>query len=251
MMKIVDWLPRYHRAQKFLRDLPADARVLDIACGEGDLTNYLAERGARIWGGDLCETDIRRGLPRNFHSNAAFVVADATRLPFATESLDWLVSFDTLDDIPDDMKAIGEFARVLKRNGCLLLSVPARAPSEGDLFWEQRALRRWLPKFLYTRSCNSKTGHSWFEFTRDDFIQLRDYPVTEVVRRFTAFELVAHDYAVKRFSSLATDFAYGVRGFPRLGLKPYLLWVGTRLDALFCRGPKHPGYTLLAKLRKR
>lgn len=225
--------------------------MLDIACGEGDLTKFLGQAGCKVWGADLCEADIRKGLPRNLHANVGYTVADMCSLPFTSESFDWIVSFDTLDDVPEERHAIGELARVLKRGGILLLCAPAKAPTDGDLFWEQRALRRWLPKVLYTTSRSPKTGRSWLECSREDIVQLRDYPLEEVVKKFVAFELVEHDYAVKRFSALMMDVAYGVRGFPRLGLKPFLLWLGSRLDALFCAGPQHPGYTILAKLRRR
>ena len=56
---------------------------------------------------------------------------------------------------------------------------------------------------------------------------------------------------MKCFSALAMDVSQGVRGFPRLGLKPYLYWVSVRLDALFYRGPRQRGYTILVKLRKK
>jgi ubiquinone/menaquinone biosynthesis C-methylase UbiE len=249
-MNIVNWLPRYYQSRQLLQDLPRGARVLDIACGEGDLSKFLADRGCKVWGADLSEADIRKGFPRNLGPNLAYVVADASALPFASKSVDWVVTFDTLDDLPDDTDALREFARVLKDGGILLLCGPVRAPIEGDLFWEQRALRKWLPKFLYAHR-SPVTGHSWFESTYEDIVQYRMYPLQEVLKRLPQFEPLEYDYAVKRFSALAMDIAYGIRGFPRLGLKPYALWVGTRLDALLSRGPKHRGYTLLAKLRKK
>ncbi len=248
-MNNVHWLPRYVRARAMLAELPAGAKVLDVACGEGELTQFLAESGCRVWGADLSEAEIRKGLPRN--GGAAYAVADITGLPFADESFDWVVSFDTLDDVPEESRAISELTRVLKRGGYLLLCVPVKSPTDGDLFWEQRALRRWLPRFLYSRSRSPVTGRSWLECGREDVVQLREYPLEVVVEKFAAFELVEYDYVLKRFSALAMDIAYGVRGFPRLGLKPYLYWVGSRLDGLFCRGPQHRGYTLLAKLRKK
>jgi SAM-dependent methyltransferase len=250
MSNIVQWLPRYHGARKFFSDMPGGARVLDVACGEGDLTRFLAERGARACGVDLCEADIRKGLPRNRHPRACFVVADAGALPFADGSFDWVATFGTLQVLPDDTAAIREFDRVLKPGGILVVCADVRIPNAGDMFWPQRALRRWLPKWLYTRSRDPKTGRGWLESHREDLVYFRDYPLEEVLRKWPGFELLAHDYVLKWFSALAMDIAYGVRGFPRLRLKPYLYWVSTRLDALFCRGPKHRGYTLIAKLRK-
>jgi hypothetical protein len=89
------------------------------------------------------------------------------------------------------------------------------------------------------------------ESRREDLIYFRDFPLEDVQRKFPNFELLEYDYCLKRFSALAMDVAYGVRGFPRLKLKPYLYWISSRFDAVFCRGPQHRGYTLLAKLRKK
>jgi ubiquinone/menaquinone biosynthesis C-methylase UbiE len=250
-MNIVHWLPRYVSAQTFLADLPAGARVLDIACGEGDFSKFLGAHGCWVWGADLSEAVIRKGRPANAHPRVAFCVADAGVLPFADAAFDWVVSFDTLDDLPDDTSAAVELTRVLKSGGVLLLCVPARAPTDGNLFWEQRALRRWLPEVLRSRSRSPATGHNWFESTREDTVQFREYSVAMIEKRFPQLQLVRHDFALKRFSALAMDVAYGVRGFPRLGLRPHLYWLGTRLDAMFCRGASHPGYTLLVKLRKK
>jgi len=234
-----------------MRDLPRQSRVLDIACGEGDLAHYLTRRGCKVWAADICESVMRKGMARYCNPRLAFVAADANMLPFASGAFDWLLSFDTLELIPDDSRVAAEFARVVKPGGILLLSIPVRAPNAGDLFFEQRALRRWLPRVMYSNSRAPQSGHSWFESDADDIVCYRCYPLEQVRAQFSQFELVDHDYAVKRFSALMMDVAYGVRGFPRLGLKPLLLWLGSRLDALFCAGPKHPGYTLLAKLRRK
>ena len=234
-----------------MRDLPAAERVLDGACGEGDLAKFIGDRGGRVWGADLGEADIRRGFPRNRGPQVAYAVADAGKLPFASAAFDWLVTFGTLQVLPDDTQAVAEFTRVLKPGGILIVCSDVRIPNAGNLFWEQRALRRWLPRWLYSRSRVPESGRSWLESTPEDLVYFRDYPLEEVCRKFTAFELVEHDYALKRFSAVAMDFAYGVRGLPRLRLRAGPYWWGSRLDAVFCRGPRHPGYTLLAKLRKR
>jgi SAM-dependent methyltransferase len=249
-MNIVQWLPRYYRAQQMLTDLPSGARVLDIACGEGDLAKFISDRGARVWGADLSPADIHKGFPRNCGSNVIYVAADAGRLPFTDATFDWVLSFDTLEVIPNDRPALSEFVRVLKRGGTLLISVPTRPPNAGNLFASQRILRHWLPRWFYSRSGHAVSGRSWFESTIDDIIYFRNYDLNGLLNSFPGFDLIEYDYALKIFSALAMDVAYGVRGFPRFKLKSYAYWISTRLDALFCRGPRYPGYTLLVKLRK-
>jgi demethylmenaquinone methyltransferase/2-methoxy-6-polyprenyl-1,4-benzoquinol methylase len=102
-------------------------RVLDLACGTGDLAELAARRGARVVGADfarqMLEGARRRGVP------AALVQADGARLPFAGGSLDAVVcgfalrNFVSLPDIFD------ELARVLAPGGRVaLLDVDRPAP---------------------------------------------------------------------------------------------------------------------------
>jgi len=49
---------------------------------------------------------------------------DVTGLSFADASLDYLLSFDVLEHVPDYARALAEFARTLRPGGILLLSVP-------------------------------------------------------------------------------------------------------------------------------
>jgi ubiquinone/menaquinone biosynthesis C-methylase UbiE len=250
-MNIVHWLPRYHCAQQFLGDLPAGARVLDVACGEGDLTKFLAERGCRVWGADLLEADIRKGFPRNLDRRVGYAVADINHLPYADGAFDWVFTFGTLQVLPEDAGAIRELTRVVKPGGTLVVCTDVRRPNAGDLFGAQRALRRWLPKFLYTTSRSPVTGRTWLDSTAEDVIYFRDNPLPVLREKFAGFEVMAYDYTLKWFSALTMDVAYGVRGFPRFKLKAPLYWLSSRLDALFCRGPEHPGYSIVVKLRKK
>jgi SAM-dependent methyltransferase len=51
--------------------------------------------------------------------------ADVARLPVAARSVDVIAAFDVIEHLADPGQALQEFRRVLKRDGVLLLSVPA------------------------------------------------------------------------------------------------------------------------------
>jgi hypothetical protein len=51
-------------------------------------------------------------------------IEDVTRLSFAADTFDALLSFDVLEHVPDYRKALAEFFRVLKPGGTLLWSAP-------------------------------------------------------------------------------------------------------------------------------
>ena len=71
--------------------LVEDARVLDVACGTGDLSLVLADAGrARVVGLDFCRPmlEIARRKAEADSRAVPFVEGDALRLPFADETFD-------------------------------------------------------------------------------------------------------------------------------------------------------------------
>jgi SAM-dependent methyltransferase len=58
-------------------------------------------------------------------SEATLARADATRLPFRSDSIDLLLAADVIEHLDDDREALREFVRVLRPGGHLVLTVPA------------------------------------------------------------------------------------------------------------------------------
>jgi len=104
-----------------LRQFTTPGTALDIgACGGGN-TRVLVENGWRAMALDYSQTGPE--ICRNRGVTA--VQGDATRLPFATASLDLIVAYDILEHIADDGAAVREAHRVLRPGGQFLVAVPA------------------------------------------------------------------------------------------------------------------------------
>lgn len=112
----------YYRGA-FLDEIVPDAgdRTLDLACGEGRLSRDLAERGHRVTGVDASLTLV--AAAREADPLGAYVVGDATALPFADASFDVVVAYNCLMDMEDMPAAIRETARVLRRGGAVCASI--------------------------------------------------------------------------------------------------------------------------------
>lgn len=99
------------------------ARILDAGCGTGGMVQYLGRFGT-VYGVDIAEEAIdgcqKRGL-------RTVVRGSIEQVPYADASFDAVASFDVLYHraVIDDMKALVEFARVLRPGGLLLVRVPA------------------------------------------------------------------------------------------------------------------------------
>lgn len=110
---------RYRFAAQFARG----RRVLDVACGSGFGLDMLRAAGGWPLGVDY-DAHTLREIQRERASE--LVVADATRLPLASAALDTVVSFETIEHVPDAPALVRELRRVLKPGGRLILSTPNR-----------------------------------------------------------------------------------------------------------------------------
>jgi demethylmenaquinone methyltransferase/2-methoxy-6-polyprenyl-1,4-benzoquinol methylase len=98
------------------------ARVLDVACGTGDLSLVLAEAGAaRVVGLDFCRPmlEIARRKAEADSRAIPFVEGDALRLPFADETFDAATIAFGLRNLAGVAEGLRELRRILKPGGRL------------------------------------------------------------------------------------------------------------------------------------
>jgi SAM-dependent methyltransferase len=111
----------------FFELLPAAAgRALEVGCGEGRVCRDLRDRGWAVTGADASPTLVAAAAAADPESE--YVVADAAALPFANESFDLVVAYNSLMDVDDMPVSIAEAARVLRRGGrfCACVTHPFR-----------------------------------------------------------------------------------------------------------------------------
>jgi 2-polyprenyl-6-hydroxyphenyl methylase/3-demethylubiquinone-9 3-methyltransferase len=97
--------------------LTATAKVLDVGCGAGFLTNALAEEGFVVTGVDLSEESLQVAHKHDASHSVQYVSADAYHLPFADNTFDAVTALDFLEHVEEPQKVIAEISRVLKPGG--------------------------------------------------------------------------------------------------------------------------------------
>jgi ubiquinone/menaquinone biosynthesis C-methylase UbiE len=135
---------QYYAPSFFQEILPATPGLtLEIGCGEGRVARQLASRGHTVVALEASATLVRAA--RELDASSAYVLADATALPFVDAAFRTVVAYNslqTVDALTDMAAAVREGGRVLKPSGhiCLCVAHPMtdvgrmkEAPGEAEL----------------------------------------------------------------------------------------------------------------------
>jgi SAM-dependent methyltransferase len=120
-------LSAYHRARAtelraIMATLPLsrDSRVLDLACGDGCYSIWLAERAGQVVGVDrsLAYLDLARRLAASLDATQiSFEQVDAAALPFEDGCFDLAWCAQSLFSLPNPIRAVREMIRVTRPGG--------------------------------------------------------------------------------------------------------------------------------------
>ena len=113
--------------QSFLdADSRSDLNIMDAGCGDGRFCKELvAIKKCKVTGVDYSQKAV--SFAKLLLPEVNFVVADLVKLPFESETYDFIYLIETLEHIiPDNIdNVLGELNRVLKKDGQLIITVPS------------------------------------------------------------------------------------------------------------------------------
>jgi SAM-dependent methyltransferase len=151
-----------------LMNIPSEARVLDVGCGNGWATRLVARKasGGSVVGIDIADEMVRvaRDSSLSF-TNVEFRIASAAKLPFNEAEFTHAFSMESLyyyDDIPG---ALREIKRVLGPGGLFVTVL--------DLYWENIPSHQWIDQLkVPVQLLSIADYHSLFESA--GFVNVRD-----------------------------------------------------------------------------
>lgn len=120
---VTEHLNRY----AFAADFAKEKVVLDIACGEGYGSNYLADIATQVIGIDIDAETIDFAKNKYKKGNLTFYASSAIDIPLENHSVDVITSFETLEHLIEQDEMLNEFKRVLKPRGSLIISSPEKS----------------------------------------------------------------------------------------------------------------------------
>lgn len=125
-------------------DVQPGERVLDVACGSGQIALLAASAGAEVTGIDLAPEWVEQARKRAAHANleARFDVGDAEDMPYEDASFDLTVSLIGAMFAPRPERTVAELLRVTRPGGRIVLGNWTPESFVGDFF---RTVGRHVP----------------------------------------------------------------------------------------------------------
>jgi ubiquinone/menaquinone biosynthesis C-methylase UbiE len=101
------------------------SRYLDVGCGNGFITEYVAGNFDEVVGIDM-EPDRLDDFRDHARSKSNFQIMEmsAARIEFPDDFFSFVTSFEVLEHVADLKKSAQEMARVCRQGGVLVVSVP-------------------------------------------------------------------------------------------------------------------------------
>lgn len=125
---------RYYFAQRLF---DKNAKVLDIACGEGYGSSYLAQKLKYVIGIDISKEAVTHASKKYMQDNLQFLEGNVSKIPLEDCSVDGIVSFETIEHVDEEMQIdfLKESKRILNEGGIFVVSCPNKNVAS-DLAYE-------------------------------------------------------------------------------------------------------------------
>ena len=187
--------PRHIRIKNDLKNIIKEGmKVLDLGCGTGITTRYIAELGAKVTGVDLSPKLIEFAKENSDHENIEYLIHDITDFNLGRKTFDAICLIDIMEHIP--IKKISKLIKNIKkyshRNTIIYLNIPdARLQS-----WMRRNKPRKLQ--IIDEEYSITNILDWFESINFEIINIKvygiDFPLQYISYIFVKKDIIYNNY---------------------------------------------------------
>ena len=196
----IDWLRARAERSRFARMLdeaiPYDARIVEVGCGTGQMSLYLARGERTIIAADLCRASLELGAAaarRLGISGVGFVETDVHHPGLRAGAFDIVYCSGVLHHTPDPRAAFAPVARLARPGGLVVLGLYnryARLPHRMRRLVARLSGWHWVPgdKVLAERRTQPERRQAWL---RDQYRHPEEHRhgLREVRRWFAANDI--------------------------------------------------------------
>jgi demethylmenaquinone methyltransferase / 2-methoxy-6-polyprenyl-1,4-benzoquinol methylase len=179
------------KVAKQLLDVPQSGKILDVACGTGDLAFTLFENtGVRVVGTDFCRPmlEVARRKAIKHKRAVPFVEGDALSLPFPSDSFDGVTIAFGLRNLSSFADGLKELFRVTRPGGITVVLEFSKPTVPGFRTLFQFYFHRVLP-LLGGAVSGSKSA---YEYLPDSVSRFPDQQGLALMMREVGFERVEY-----------------------------------------------------------
>jgi len=230
-----DWVPspryllRRNRILNFLEPLPR-GNLLEIGCGAGVLLHDLSCMGFLVEAFEISSSALELAYYIN-QSNPRVTIHRNFQNDWVMK-FNYILSFEVLEHIEDDLGALKVWNRCLRPNGFLLISVPAH-PSK----WN--ATDEWAGHFRRYERNNLKVllEQGGFEIVR---MECYGFPLASIIEPIRAFyhakQIKSRLHSGNKYDQHArTDRSAVERNLEKKLFPLQASWLGTKVMQFFCK----------------
>lgn len=126
VQRLVDKAQRSIFAKLLDDQIPQDASVLEVGCGTGQMSNFLAWQGRTVFGVDLCLNSLKLGQRfslTNMLDTVHFAQMNLFKPIFPEQSFDFVLSNGVLHHTHNPKAAFQSIARLVKPGGYLIVGL--------------------------------------------------------------------------------------------------------------------------------
>lgn len=173
-------------AMESLKKFPLNKndKVLDVGCGDGKITAFIASQVHEgvVVGLDISEKMLFHATKNFLSDNLIFLHGDAKAIPFK-QQFDKVVSFCTLNWVPEQKQALQCLKDSLKAGGFLLLVVHGKLPGNLGGFTEEMVRsEKWAPYFPNFKSNRvNYTPEEYLSLLNEVGIQIQSFEASETI----------------------------------------------------------------------
>lgn len=206
--------------------------VLEMACGNGDMSLVIAKKGIKLHGIDIKEKGIqwavKNATAQGLSDTTHFEVSDAANTKFPNDYFDSVIIPELIEHIKDPHLIIIEALRVVKPGGLILISVPdgpdpnpdhircffrqtlaiELAQYTNDIVWYQLPFNRWLIGTFRKKSSVSICAN----VCREQILNLKDTVLPAPVKSspFFGFNIIGPVGVGNEFGSTVRGLVYSL-----------------------------------------
>jgi len=188
------------------------AQILDLACGKGRFSNYIAEKGHLVTGIDISESSIDFAN-QNKSNNAEFYCYDMRktfRINYYDFVFNFFTSFGYFHKLSDNLKTLNAINLGLKKGGYFVLDffnsnyiIDHLVPYENKIIEHiQFDIHKWIQDNKVFKQIDIKDGEQTFRFTEKvQLIQLQEFRSLLETANFEIIDTFG-DYSLKEFDPI-------------------------------------------------